>query len=90
MSKDKKFEDLVSLSMKNFDQPSKYLKLDENGVFCEVTWEDFFKIYDDPRELEDFMADREQDTPRDIELQRMVCCIQRFNYNFNATYVFLF
>jgi hypothetical protein len=68
MSKDKKFEDLVSLSMKNFDQPSKYFKLNERGVFCEVTWQEFFKNYDDPTGLEDFMADREQDTPRDVDL----------------------
>lgn len=68
MNKNRKDEDLVSLLMKNFDQPSKYFKLNERGVFCEVTWQEFFKNYDDPTGLEDFMVDRKQDTPRDIEL----------------------
>lgn len=29
------------------------------------TWEEFFKKYGDPKDLEDFMADREQDVPKD-------------------------
>ena len=39
MSKD----DLVYLSMKNIDKPLKFFKANEHSVFCEVTWEDFFK-----------------------------------------------
>ena len=66
MSKD----DLVYLSMKNIAEQWKFFKANEHGVFCEVkgTWENFFKIDKDPRGLEDFMIDREQDTPRDIDL----------------------
>ena len=66
MSKDKKDEDLVSLSMKNFNKP-RWFRANEDGVFYEVTWEDFF-IDNNTTGFEDFMADREQDTPRDIEL----------------------
>lgn len=29
------------------------------------TWGEFFKKYGDPKDLEDFMADREQDVPKD-------------------------
>jgi len=56
--------------MKNIAEPWKFFKANEHGVFCEVkgTWENFFKIDKDPRGLEDFMIDREQDTPRDIDL----------------------
>jgi hypothetical protein len=67
MSKDKKDEDLVSLSRKNFNKP-RWFRANEDGVFCEVTWEEFFKNHDDPTGLEDFMTDREQDTPRDVDL----------------------
>ena len=67
MGKDRKNEDLVSLLMKNFDKP-RWFRANEDGVFCEVTWEEFFKNHDDPTRLEDFMADREQDTLRDIDL----------------------
>ena len=67
MGKDRKNEDLVSLLMKNFDKP-RWFRANEDGVFCEVTWEEFFKNNDDPTGLEDFMADREQDTLRDIDL----------------------
>lgn len=67
MGKDRKNEDLVSLLMKNFDKP-RWFRANEDGVFCEVTWEEFFKNHDDPTGLEDFMADLEQDTLRDIDL----------------------
>ena len=67
MSKNKKNEDLVSLLMKNFDKP-RWFRANEDGVFCEVTWEEFFKNHDDRTGLEDFMTDREQDTPRDVDL----------------------
>ena len=29
------------------------------------TWEEFFNLYSDPKGLEEFMADREQDVPKD-------------------------
>lgn len=64
MGKDRKNEDLVSLLMKNFDRP-RWFRANEDGVFCEVTWEEFFKTYDNPKGLKDFMADREQDIPQD-------------------------
>ena len=67
MSKDKKDEDLVSLSRKNFNKP-RWFRANEDGVFYEVTWEEFFKNHDDTTGLEDFMTDREQDTPRDVDL----------------------
>ena len=67
MGKDRKNEDLVSLLMKNFDRP-RWCRANEDGVVCEVTGEEFFKNHDDPTGLEDFMADREQDTLRDIDL----------------------
>jgi hypothetical protein len=68
MSKD---QDLVSLTLEILDKPPKHYKLDADGVFREekqqLTWEAFFKTYN-LEGLEDFMADREQDTPRDIDL----------------------
>ena len=45
--------------------------IDTDGVFKEdqeqiSTWEEYFKLFDNPKYfLEDFMADREQDTPQD-------------------------
>jgi len=70
MSKDRKDEDLVSLSMSILDKPPRSYKLDKDGVFKEDqeqvnTWEEFFRLYSDPKGLEDFMADREQDVPKD-------------------------
>ena len=70
MSKDKKDEDLVSLSMSILDKPQRSYKIDKDGVFKEDqeqvnTWEEFFRLYSDPKGLEDFMADREQDVPKD-------------------------
>lgn len=70
MSKD---QDLVSLTMSILDNPPKHYRLDTDGVFKEDqeqinTWEEFFKKYGTPESLQDFMADREQDTPRDIDL----------------------
>jgi hypothetical protein len=70
MSKDRKDEDLVSLSMSILDKPSRSYKIDKDGVFKEDqeqvnTWEEFFRLYSDPKGLEDFMADREQDVPKD-------------------------
>lgn len=69
MSKDRKDEDLVSLSMTILDKPPRSYKLDKDGVFKEdqeqVSWEDFFKLYGDPKGLDDFMADREQVVPKD-------------------------
>ena len=67
MSKD---EDLVSLSMSILDKPPRSYKIDKDGVFKEDqeqvnTWEEFFRLYSDPKGLEDFMADREQDVPKD-------------------------
>lgn len=70
MSKD---QDLVSLTMTILDKPPRLYKLDTDGVFKEDqeqinTWKEYFKNYGNPEGLEDFMADREQDTPRDIDL----------------------
>ena len=70
MSKDRKDEDLVSLSMSILDKPPRSYKIDKDGVFKEDqeqvnTWEEFFRLYSDPKGLEDFMADREQDIPKD-------------------------
>ena len=67
MSKD---EDLVFLSMSILDKPPRSYKLDKDGVFKEDqeqvnTWEEFFRLYSDPKGLEDFMADREQEVPKD-------------------------
>ena len=64
MSKDRKDEDLVSLSMSILDKPPRSYKIDKDGVFKEDqeqvnTWEEFFRLYSDPKGLEDFMADRE-------------------------------
>ena len=70
MSKDRKDEDLVSLSMSILDKPPRSYKIDKDGVFKEDqeqvnTWEEFFRLYSDPKGLEDFMADREQDILKD-------------------------
>ena len=70
MSKDRKDEDLVSLSMSILDKPPRSYKIDKDGVFKEDqeqvnTWEEFFRLYSDPKGLEDFMADREQEVPKD-------------------------
>ena len=70
MSKDRKDEDLVSLSMSILDKPQRSYKIDKDGVFKEDqeqvnTWGEFFRLYSDPKGLEDFMADREQDVPKD-------------------------
>ena len=70
MSKDRKDEDLVSLSMSILDKPPRSYKIDKDGVFKEDqeqvnTWEEFFRLYSDPKGLEDFMVDREQDVPKD-------------------------
>ena len=67
MSKD---EDLVSLSMSILDKPPRSYKLDKDGFFKEDqeqvnTWEEFFRLYNDPKGLEDFMVDREQEVPKD-------------------------
>ena len=67
MSKD---EDLVFLSMSILDKPPRSYKLDKDGVFKEDqeqvnTWEEFFRLYSDSKGLEDFMADREQEVPKD-------------------------
>ncbi len=65
-----KDKDLVSLTMSILEKPPKYYRLDKDGVFKEAqeqinTWEDFFKLYSDPEGLDDFMADREHDVPKD-------------------------
>ena len=70
MSKDKKDEDLVSLTMSILENPPKHYRLDKDGVFKEdqeqvQTWEEYFKLFGNPKGLEDFMADREQDVPKD-------------------------
>ena len=68
MSKD---QDLVSLTMSILDKPPRRYKIDTDGVFKEdqeqiSTWEEYFKLFDNPKYfLEDFMADREQDIPKD-------------------------
>jgi len=67
MSKD---QDLVSLTMSILDKPPRHYKLDTDGVFKEDqeqinTWEEYFKLFDNPKGLADFMADREQDVPKD-------------------------
>ena len=61
MSKD---QDLVSLTMSILDKPPRRYKIDTDGVFKEDqeqinTWEEYFKLFDNPKGLEDFMADRE-------------------------------
>jgi hypothetical protein len=63
-------KDLVSLTMSILDKPPRSYKLDKDGVFKENhkqinTWEEYFKLFGDPQGLEDFMADREQDVPKD-------------------------
>ena len=70
MSKDRKDEDLVSLTLSILDNPPKHYRLDKDGVFKEAqeqinTLEEFFKLCSDPKRLENFMADREQDIPKD-------------------------
>lgn len=65
-----KDKDLVSLTMSILEKPPKYYRLDKDGVFKEAqeqinTWEEFFKPYSDPEGLDDFMADREHDVPKD-------------------------
>ena len=65
-----KDKDLVSLTMSILEKPPKYYRLDKDGVFKEGqeqinTWEEFFKLYSDPEALDDFMADREHDVPKD-------------------------
>ena len=64
-----KDKDLVSLTMSILDEPPRSYKLDKDGVFREdqeqITWEEYFKLFDNPKGLEDFMADREQDIPKD-------------------------
>ena len=67
MSKD---QDLVFLSMSILDKPPRSYKLDKDGVFKEdqeqiETWVEYFKLFDNPKGLEEFMADREQDIPKD-------------------------
>ena len=67
MSKD---QDLVSLTLSILDNPPKHYRLDKDVVFKEAqeqinTWEEFFKLYSDPEGLENFMADRGQDIPKD-------------------------
>ena len=59
--------------MSILDKPPKYYRLDKDGIFKEDqkqidTWEQYFKLFGDSKGLEDFMADREQDTPRDTDL----------------------
>lgn len=56
--------------MSILDKPPRSYKIDKDGVFKEDqeqvnTWEEFFRLYSDPKGLEDFMADREQDVPKD-------------------------
>ena len=56
--------------MSILDKPQRSYKIDKDGVFKEDqeqvnTWEEFFRLYSDPKGLEDFMADREQDVPKD-------------------------
>lgn len=70
MDKNRKDEDLVSLTLSILNKPPRRYSLDTDGVFKEAqeqinTWEEFFKLYSDPKGLEDFMADREQDVPKD-------------------------
>ena len=64
-----KDKDLVSLTMRILDKPPKLYRLDIDVVFKEdqeqITWEEFFNLYSDPKGLEEFMADREQDVPKD-------------------------
>ncbi|MFN3075175.1 hypothetical protein ACK2M2_15420 [Acinetobacter sp. TY1] len=67
MSKD---QDLVSLTISILDKPPRSYKLDTDGVFKEdqeqiETWEEYFKLFDNPKGLEDFMADCEQDISKD-------------------------
>ena len=67
MSKD---QDLVSLTLSILDNPPKHYRLDKDGVFKEAqeqinTLEECFKLCSDPKRLENFMADREQDIPKD-------------------------
>ena len=62
-------KDLVSLTFSILEKLPKYYRL-KDGVFKEDqkqihTWEEYFKLFGDPQGLEDFMADREQDVPKD-------------------------
>lgn len=38
---------------------------DADDLERKVTWMEYFKTYDNPKGLEDFMVDREQDVPKD-------------------------
>ena len=65
-----KDKDLVSLTMRILDKPPKHYRLDKDAVFKEDqnqihTWEEYFKLFGNPKGLEDFMAEREQDIPKD-------------------------
>ena len=67
MSKD---QNLVSLTISILDKPPRSYKLDTDGVFKEdqeqiETWEEYFKLFDNPKGLEDFMADCKQDISKD-------------------------
>lgn len=55
-----------------FNSNEVYISRNANGdvVLSEqkASWANFFATFSDPKGLEDFMADREQDTPKDKDL----------------------
>lgn len=55
-----------------FNSDEVFISRNENGdiVLSEQkpTWTNFFALFNDPKGLEDFMVDREQDTPQDKDL----------------------
>lgn len=55
-----------------FNADEVFISRNENGdiVLSEKkpTWSNFFAKFNDPKGLESFMADREQDTPQDKDL----------------------
>lgn len=51
----------ITLKDREFDEFIQNLNTDKD----KRTWEEFFKKYGDQKNLEDFMADREQDVPKD-------------------------
>lgn len=53
----------ITLKDDDFEQFIQNLNTDDSDR--NPTWEEFFKKYRDSKDLEDFMADREQDVPKD-------------------------
>ena len=59
----------ITLKDNEFDQFIQNISLSKTTMSKDQeqinTWEEYFKLFDNPKGLEDFMADREQDIPKD-------------------------